>query len=124
MASHYTASPRLCLCIINREHPIDFTVGHLTPYMLFLVPRMYFMTCLAASTLFPVYVEEMEGQVPISKIGKGFTRLYIHLPQPVNVVPCPVKIAQIFHGRKNKEPPFLLKERSCFFGGRSFFPTT
>ena len=72
MASHITVSPGLSFCKLNGEHPVDFSVGHLASDMLLLIPRMYFMACLAASALLPVHMDKMEVHVPVAKIGERF----------------------------------------------------
>jgi len=72
MASHITVSTGLSFCKLNGEHPVDFSVGHLASDMLLLIPRMYFMACLAASAFLPVHMGKMEIYVSIAKISQGF----------------------------------------------------
>jgi hypothetical protein len=80
MAPHITVAPGSRFSKINGKHPVNLSVGHLTPDMFFLVSCMYLVACLAASPLFPVHMEKVEIHISIPKISKrlcGFFSSYL-----------------------------------------------
>jgi hypothetical protein len=70
MASHITVAPGFRFSKFNGEHPVNFSVGYLTPDMLFLVSGMHLVAGLTASPFLTVYMEKVEIHVPIAKISK------------------------------------------------------